>query len=180
MYHGNRISGFGGQGVISAGILLAQAGMLEGKNVSWFPAYGAEMRGGTANCSVVIADDEVYSPIVSNPDSAIVLNEPSLAKFEPLVRPGGLLIVNSSLVNTKPQRKDIRIVLVPCNKIAEEAGTTKVANIVALGAFSALTGAVSVEALAKSLPMTFKRARPEILEINNKALKEGFRAATTK
>ena len=99
MYIGARLSGFGGQGVISAGVLLAYAGMLDGKNVSFFPSYGAEMRGGTANCSVVISDDIVASPIVSNPDVAIVFNEPSFAKFEPLVKTGGILIVNSSLIN---------------------------------------------------------------------------------
>ena len=173
MYQGIRISGFGGQGVISAGILLAQAGLLENKNVSWFPAYGAEMRGGTANCSVVIADDEVASPVVSQPDTVIVMNEPSLAKFEPLVKPGGLLIINSSLVNSKPARTDIRVVAVECNRIAEEIGTTKIANMVALGAFSGLTGAVSVDAIAKALTKVFKRAKPEIIEMNVKALKRG-------
>lgn len=176
MYQGIRMSGFGGQGVISAGILLAQAGLLEGKNVSWFPAYGAEMRGGTANCSVVVADDEVSSPIVSRPDTAVVLNEPSLAKFEPMVKPGGLLIVNSSLVNTKPRRSDIKVALVPCNAIAQELGSIKIANMVALGALAGLTGAVSVESIAKALPKVFKRAKPEMLELNVKALRKGAEA----
>jgi 2-oxoglutarate ferredoxin oxidoreductase subunit gamma len=178
MYQGIRMSGFGGQGVISAGILLAQAGLLEGKNVSWFPAYGAEMRGGTANCSVVVADDEVASPIVSSPDTAVVLNEPSLAKFEPMLKPGGLLIVNSSLVNTKPKRTDIKVALVPCNAIAQELGSIKIANMVALGALAGLTGAVSVQSIAKALPKVFKRAKPEILELNVKALKKGAEAKT--
>lgn len=173
MYQGIRISGFGGQGVISAGILLAQAGLLENKNVSWFPAYGAEMRGGTANCSVVIASEEVSSPVVSRPDTVIVMNEPSLAKFEPLIKPGGLLIINSSLVNSRPKRTDIRVAYVPCNKIAEEIGTTKIANMVALGAYAGLTGALSVESIAKALGKVFKRAKPEMLELNIKALKKG-------
>jgi 2-oxoglutarate ferredoxin oxidoreductase subunit gamma len=177
MHQGIRISGFGGQGVISAGILLAQAGLIEGKNVSWFPAYGAEMRGGTANCSVVVATDEVSSPVVSRPDTVIVMNEPSLAKFEPLVKPGGLLIINSSLVNSKPRRTDIRVVAVPCNAIAAGLGSTKVANMVALGAFAGATGAVSVEAIAKALPKVFKRAKPEILDMNVAALKQGAAAA---
>jgi 2-oxoglutarate ferredoxin oxidoreductase subunit gamma len=177
MYQGIRISGFGGQGVISAGILLAQAGLLEGRNVSWFPAYGAEMRGGTANCSVVVASDAVSSPVVSRPDTVIVMNEPSLAKFEPLVKPGGLLIINSSLVNSQPKRTDIRIVAVPCNAIAEGLGTVKAANMVALGAFAGATGAVSVEAIAKALPKVFKRAKPEMLELNVAALKKGAAAA---
>jgi len=173
MYQGIRISGFGGQGVISAGILLAQAGLLENKNVSWFPAYGAEMRGGTANCSVVIASEEVSSPVVSRPDTVIVMNEPSLAKFEPLIKPGGLLIINSSLVNSRPKRTDIKVAYVPCNKIAEDIGTTKIANMVALGAYAGLTGALSVDTIAKALGKVFKRAKPEMLELNIKALKKG-------
>ncbi|MBI4802902.1 MAG: 2-oxoacid:acceptor oxidoreductase family protein [Elusimicrobia bacterium] len=173
MYQGIRISGFGGQGVISAGILLAQAGMTEEKKVTFFPSYGAEMRGGTANCSVVISSDEVTTPIVSSPDTAIVLNEPSLAKFEPLVKPGGLLIINSSLVNSKPVRNDINVLYVPCNKIAGELGNVKVMNLVALGAFAAGTGAVSVEAITKALPKIFKKLKPEMIELNAKALRRG-------
>ncbi len=176
MYQGIRISGFGGQGVISAGVLLAYAGMLEGKNVSFFPSYGAEMRGGTANCSVVISSEEVTTPVVSQPDTVIVLNEPSLAKFEPMVKPGGLLIINSSLVNSKPKRTDIKVTYIQCNKIAENEGTLKSANIAALGAFSALTGAVSLDAITKALPQVFKRARPEIQKININVLKKGSQA----
>jgi len=177
MYQGIRISGFGGQGVISAGVLLAQSGMMENKHVTWFPAYGAEMRGGTANCSVVVSSAEVSSPIVSRPDTVIVLNEPSLAKFEPMVKPGGLLIINSSLVNSKPKRTDIKAVYIPCNKIAADLGTTKAANMVALGAFSKLTGAVSIEAISKALPKVFKRAKKELLDINVLALQMGAEAA---
>jgi 2-oxoglutarate ferredoxin oxidoreductase subunit gamma len=173
MYQGIRISGFGGQGVISAGILLAYSGMLEDKEVSFFPSYGAEMRGGTANCSVVIASDEVTTPIVSEPDTVIVLNEPSLAKFEPMVKPGGLLIVNSSLVNSRPSRKDIRVLYVPCNKIAGELGNAKIMNMVALGAFAANTGAVSIEAITKALPKVYKKLKPEVIELNINALKRG-------
>ncbi|MDD4003927.1 MAG: 2-oxoacid:acceptor oxidoreductase family protein [Elusimicrobiaceae bacterium] len=174
MYHGIRISGFGGQGVVSAGVLLAYAGMIEGRNVSWFPAYGAEMRGGTANCSVVISDKEVSSPVVSNPTVAIVMNEPSLSKFEPLVREGGILIINSSLVRTAPKRTDIKIISVPFNELAEEAGSPKVGNLLMLGVFAAATGAVSTDAIAKAMPKVFKRAKPEALELNKKALEKGF------
>lgn len=173
MYQGIRISGFGGQGVISAGVLLAYTGMSEGKEVSFFPAYGAEMRGGTANCSVVVSSEEVAAPIVSAPDTAIVLNEPSLAKFEPMVKPGGLLIVNTSLINSKPTRKDIRILNVPCNEVAAELGNGKVMNMVALGAFAAATGAVSIEAIAKALPKVYKKLKPEVIELNVQALKKG-------
>ncbi|MFA5161969.1 MAG: 2-oxoacid:acceptor oxidoreductase family protein [Elusimicrobiales bacterium] len=173
MTQGIRISGFGGQGVISAGILLAYAGMVDGKKVSWFPAYGAEMRGGTANCSVVISDDEVASPVVSRPDTVIVMNEPSLAKFEPLIASGGLLLINSSLVTSRPSRKDINVALVPVNELAEQLGTVKIANIVMLGVFAARTKAVSLDALGKALPKVFKRAKPELIELNIKALQKG-------
>ena len=167
------IAGFGGQGVMLIGNLLAYAGMKDGLNVTYIPVYGPEMRGGTANCSVVIASEEVSSPVVSRPDTVIVMNEPSLAKFEPLIKPGGLLIINSSLVNSKPQRTDIKVAYVPCNKIAEEIGTTKIANMVALGAYAGLTGAVSVETISQALGKVFKRAKPEMLELNVKALKKG-------
>lgn len=173
MYQGIRIAGFGGQGVVSAGYLLAQAGMMEGKEVSFFPAYGAEMRGGTANCSVVVATDEVSTPIVSAPDTVIVFNEPSLAKFEPMVKPGGLLIINSSLVNSRATRSDIKVLYVPCNEIAGELGNAKIMNMVALGAFAAATGAMSVDAIARALPKVYRKLKPEVIELNVKALKRG-------
>jgi len=172
MYQGIKLSGFGGQGVIS-GVLLAQAGMMEGKEVSFFPSYGAEMRGGTANCSVVISSEEVTTPIVSEPDTVIVLNEPSLAKFEPLVKKGGLLIINSSLVISKASRKDIKTLYVPCNQIAGELGNAKIMNMVALGAFAAATGALTVDGIAKALPKVYKKLKPEVIELNVKALKRG-------
>lgn len=177
MYQGIRISGFGGQGVISAGVLLAYTGILENKNVSFFPSYGAEMRGGTANCSVVIASDEVDTPIVSSPDTVIVLNEPSLAKFEPMVKPDGMLIVNSSLIKTEPSRKDIKIIKVPCNEIADRLGNAKVMNMVALGVFAKATGAVSLSAIARALPKVYKKLKPEVIELNVKALEEGAKLA---
>jgi len=176
MYQGIRISGFGGQGVVSAGVLLAQAGLADGKKVSWFPSYGAEMRGGTANCSVVIASGEVYTPIVTAPDTVIVMNEPSLAKFEPLIKKGGLLIINSSLVNSKPKRADIKVLDVPCNEIADKLGNGRAANLVALGAFAAATKAVGVENIAGAMKTVFKRATPEVLELNKKALEAGAKA----
>lgn len=173
MYQGIRISGFGGQGVISAGVLLAYAGMLEGKNVSFFPSYGAEMRGGTANCSVVISSEEVTTPIVSQPDTAIVLNEPSLAKFEPLVKPQGLLIINSSLIHSKPARTDIKVLYVPCNQIADELGNAKIINMVAIGTLSANTGVVSIDSISKALPKVFSKLKPELIELNTMALRRG-------
>jgi len=174
MYQGIKISGFGGQGVVSAGVLLANAGMLEGLNVSLFPAYGAEMRGGTANCSVVISSDEVASPIVSRPDTVIVMNEPSMARWENEIAPGGLMIINSSLVNSKPTRKDIKVVYTPCNQLAQELGSLKMANAVVLGAFAKHTGAISTEALIKALPKVYKKAKPAVLDLNAQAIKKGF------
>ena len=176
MYQGIRIAGFGGQGVISAGILLAQAGVENKKNASWLPSYGPEMRGGTANCSVVVSDGEVYTPIVSAPDTVIIMNEPSLPKFEPVLKKGGLMIINSSLINSRPTRTDIKVVCVPCNKIAEELGMDRIANLVALGAFIKLTGAVTLESVAHAMKKVYKRAKPEMLELNKKALQAGFDA----
>lgn len=176
MYQGIRIAGFGGQGVVSAGILLAQAGVENKLNASWLPSYGPEMRGGTANCSVVVSDGEVYTPIVSVPDTVIVMNEPSLPKFEPMLKKGGLLILNSSLVNSRPTRKDIQVLCVPCNQIAEKVGMARVANLVALGAFIKATGAVTLESVAHAMKKVYKRAKPEMLELNQKALQAGFDA----
>ena len=177
MYQGIRIAGFGGQGVVSAGILLAQAGVENKKNASWLPSYGPEMRGGTANCSVVVTDGEVYTPIVSAPDTVIVMNEPSLPKFEPLLKKGGLLILNSSLLNSRPTRKDITTVCVPCNEMAQKVGMDRIANLVALGAYIKLTGAVTLESVEHAMKKVYKRAKPEMLELNKKALEAGFNAA---
>ena len=174
MYQGVIMSGFGGQGVVSAGILLASAGMTDGKHVTFFPAYGAEMRGGTANCSVVISSEEIASPVVAFPDTLIVMNEPSLTRFESTVRKGGLLLVNSSLVSGKPKRDDFKVHYIQANEIAEKLGTTKIANMVMIGAFSKITGAVSLEGLKKSLNKVFPRAKKEILDLDVEALKKGM------
>ncbi|MEF3279619.1 MAG: 2-oxoacid:acceptor oxidoreductase family protein [Elusimicrobiota bacterium] len=174
MYIGARLSGFGGQGVISAGVLLAYAGMLDNKNVSFFPSYGAEMRGGTANCSVVISDDEVASPIVTQPDVAVVFNEPSFAKFEPMVKKGGFLIVNTALINSKSKRNDIKIIEVPLNKIADRLGNSKVINMIALGVISKATNAISKKSIIDALPKVYKKLKPELIELNKKAVEEGY------
>lgn len=176
MYQGVLIAGFGGQGVVSAGILLTYAGMLEKKHVTFFPSYGAEMRGGTANCSVVVSTEEVASPVVTFPDTLIVMNEPSLTFFEPQLKSGGLLILNSSLVNSKPTRSDVTILSIPANNIAEKAGTLKSANMVALGAFCQKTGAVSIDAVIKALPKVYSKLKEEALQKNIAALKMGAEA----
>ncbi|MGB2805250.1 MAG: 2-oxoacid:acceptor oxidoreductase family protein [Candidatus Zixiibacteriota bacterium] len=173
MYQGVIMSGFGGQGIVSAGILLAYAGMVDGKHVTFFPAYGAEMRGGTANCSVVVSSEEVASPVVSSPDSVIVMNEPSLLKFEPTLKPEGLLLINKSLVSSQPKRDDVNTAIIDANKIAEEIGTVKCANMVMLGALINHTQAVSLESIIKTLPTVFPRAKKEMIDINVEALKKG-------
>lgn len=173
MYQGMIMSGFGGQGIISAGILLAYAGMVDGRHVTFFPAYGAEMRGGTANCSVVVSTEEVASPVVSSPDSLIVMNEPSLLRFEPVLKANGLLLINNSLVSSQPKRDDVTVVTIHANKIAEEIGTVRCANMVMLGALINHTKAVSLESMIKTLPKVFPRAKKEMLQMNEEALKRG-------
>lgn len=145
-------AGFGGQGVILAGKILAIASMLEGKNVSHIPSYGAEMRGGTANCSVVISDDEVASPVIEQADICIVLNTPSMLKFEPKLKKGGLLIYNSSLITEKPSRSDIEILPINANEIAEQNGAIRGVNMAALGALvKKVPELATLDSLAKAL-----------------------------
>ncbi len=139
------LAGFGGQGVMFAGQVLSYAAMDIGKEVTWIPSYGPEMRGGTANCTVVIADEEIGSPLVQNPPAVIVMNLPSLDKYEPMVKPGGVLVVNSSMVDRDVTRSDITWVSIPCNEIAEEAGDRRMANIVATGALLALLPVLTLE-----------------------------------
>ena len=176
MYQGVIMSGFGGQGIISAGIILAYAGMIDGKYVTFFPAYGAEMRGGTANCSVVVSDQEIAAPVVSSPNSLIVMNEPSLARFEPALKDKGLLLVNSSLVSGKPKRSDLDVHYVAANSIAEELGTIKCANMVMLGALAEKTGAVKIESIINCLPKVFTKAKKETLDMNAEALRRGAKS----
>src|SRR5512146_3528944 len=128
------IAGFGGQGVLFGGQVLAYAAMDTGKEVTWIPSYGPEMRGGTANCTVVIADDEIGSPLMKHPPLAIALNLPSFDRYEELLAPGGTLVVNRSMVDRAAKRSDINVIFVPCNEIAEEIGDKKLMNMVAIGA----------------------------------------------
>ncbi|MBT9136107.1 MAG: NADH-dependent phenylglyoxylate dehydrogenase subunit gamma [Firmicutes bacterium] len=167
------MAGFGGQGVMLMGQLLTYAGMLDGKQVSWMPSYGPEMRGGTANCTVIIADEEVGSPLVTSPDAVVALNLPSLDKFEGIVKPGGLLIYNSSLSNRPPTRTDIRIIAVEANDIATELGHPRVANMVALGALLEATSLVSATSLEQALRNILPVHRQELLPINLQAIARG-------
>jgi len=137
-------AGFGGQGVILAGKILALAGMSEDKFVSHIPSYGAEMRGGTANCSVIVADEEIASPVIEKPDVVVALNKPSMTKFEQWLKPGGLLIYNSTLIDIEPTRKDIKVIALPCGEICEATNNPRGTNMVALGCLAkAVPGMIS-------------------------------------
>ena len=173
MLHEIIIAGFGGQGVMSMGQLLSYSGMIEDKYVSWLPSYGPEQRGGTANASVVISDEEVGSPVISYPTAAIVLNKPSFDKFEPLVLPGGVLIVNTSLIEAKSKRTDITIIEVPASEIANELGEPRIANSVILGAFIEYSKAVSQDSIIESLKKVLPERRHNLIPVNKKALEKG-------
>lgn len=168
------IAGFGGQGVLSTGQLMAYAGMIEGKQVAWIPSYGPEMRGGTANCGVTISDEPISSPLVTEPTTLIVMNLPSLNKFEKAVVPGGLILINSSLVDQKVKREDVRVVEIPANQIAEELGNIKVANNIILGALIELTGIITLESVVESLKKVLPARRHNMIPINQQALERGI------
>lgn len=165
-------AGFGGQGVLFIGKVLAQAGMMAGKQVTWIPSYGPEMRGGTANCSVIISDKKIGSPTVGRPDLAVVMNEASYKKFLPVVRPGGTLYFNSTLIQVTEGRADIRIVSIPANEIAHELGGDSVANIVMLGALQALTPSVADEVLMQTLSELAGK-KSELVALNQRAIAAG-------
>ncbi|MFZ5644087.1 MAG: 2-oxoacid:acceptor oxidoreductase family protein [Bacillota bacterium] len=173
MYEGILIAGFGGQGVLSTGQLLAYSGMVEGKNVAWIPSYGPEMRGGTANCGVTISDAPISSPVVSEPTVLIAMNRPSLEKFESAVIKGGFIFVNSSLIDIKAKREDVSIYYIDANSIAEEIGSSKVANNIILGALIELTGVVSTQAVEKSLYDVLPKHHHKMIPLNLKALEAG-------
>ena len=172
------MAGFGGQGILLIGKMLAYAGMQEGKEVSWMPSYGPEMRGGTANCTVVISDRPVGSPVIQNPRSVVAMNLPSLDKFETAVRPGGLLVINTSLINRGTDRDDIQVLLVPANEIANELGNPRGANMVALGAYVAASQAVSFDVVEQVVSDTFA-AKPKVIDVNIEALHRGFELGAT-
>jgi 2-oxoglutarate ferredoxin oxidoreductase subunit gamma len=166
-------AGFGGQGVLFAGQVLAFAAMDAGHAVTWMPSYGPEMRGGTANCTVVIADEEIGSPTVKNPKAAVVMNLPSLDKFEPLIAPGGVLIVNSSLVNRDPARTDLTWVMIPAQEIAEMIGPRRLLNMVMLGALLDKLPILSFDQIKASLSAHLPERHKKLLPSNIAALGKG-------
>ena len=167
------IAGFGGQGVLSMGQLMAYAGMLEGKTVSWIPSYGPEMRGGTANCGVTISYEKISSPVVTEPNCAIIMNRPSLDKFEPKVKTGGLILINSSLIDQKVCRDDLTVYEIPANELANELGNSKIANIILLGAYIELTKALSIDSIIESLKKVLPERRHNLIPLNREALEKG-------
>lgn len=169
------IAGFGGQGVLFVGKTLAYLGMDTGKNLSWLPSYGPEMRGGTCNCSVIISDKPIGSPIITNPDTLIVMNKPSLEKFVDTVKPGGLVVLDSSLIDTKVERDDISVVYIPAMDIAEKYGNAKLGNMVMAGAYiKAREDIFSIDDLYESVRAHIPPNKTELADKNIEMIKAGY------
>jgi 2-oxoglutarate ferredoxin oxidoreductase subunit gamma len=175
-YHGLITSGFGGQGVMLFGQVLSYAAMKDSKFTTWLPSYGPEMRGGTANCTVVVSDEYIASPVLDRPNEVVVFNLPSLTKFEKEIAEGGVLIINSSVVERDPSRADLKVFKVPANDIAEKLGNVKIQNMVMLGAYLGVTNAVSLEAVEKALESKLSGKKSHLVELNMQAIKEGMNA----
>ncbi len=168
------IAGFGGQGILFIGRLLAQSAMLEGKQVTWFPSYGAEIRGGTANCTVILSDKMIGSPVILNPDTLLIMNEASMKRFEPQLKPRGLLIMNTSLIKNPPQRTDIEIIRIKATDIAKGLGNSQTANMVMLGAFIGKTEIISPNMITNhALKEIIPEHRKNIIPINVNAFNRG-------
>jgi 2-oxoglutarate ferredoxin oxidoreductase subunit gamma len=177
MQHATILAGFGGQGLLFAGHVLAEAALLESRQVSWMPSYGPEMRGGTASCTVIVADHPIGSPIVDVADSLVVLNPPSLARFEPLLAPGGLLIVNSSLIEAEPRRTDVEVLAMPCSALARAAGDDRLISVVALGALIERRPFVRLESVERALTEVVGPRHRDLIAGNAAALAAGGEAA---
>ncbi len=167
------LSGFGGQGILFTGKFLAYKGLLADKNVSWLPSYGPEMRGGTASCSVIISDEEVGSPIISEPDVLIAMNLPSFEKFEPTVKAGGIVIADSSLIETKSTRTDIDVYYIPATALASDVGKQSLANMIILGKLLSVMGDFNEDEIKTVLSKVIPPKKADMLEINMKAMQIG-------
>lgn len=167
------LAGFGGQGILSAGKFIAEAALMEGREVSWFPSYGPEMRGGTANCSVVISDEPIGSPVINDADVLIAMNGPSLDKFVRQVKPGGLIIVDSALVKTSPGRSDVRFFAIPASTMASEKGNMNFASIILLGCLTRQTGAIRRESFEAALTDTLAKRLHHLIPAEMAAFDEG-------
>ncbi len=167
-------SGFGGQGVIMMGYLLATAGMYEEKNVTCLPSYGAQVRGGVANCTVVVSDEEIASPVASEPEFAVLMNNPALFQYQNQVQSGGTLLLNSSMIESRPVRGDLDIIEVPANDLARKLRDDRVTNMIMLGAFIKKSALVSLDTAARVIKDTFSNRNPGILKLNKSALQLGY------
>jgi 2-oxoglutarate ferredoxin oxidoreductase subunit gamma len=167
------VAGFGGQGVLSLGMTLAYAGMVEGKEISWMPSYGPEMRGGTANCITILSDNKISSPILSTFDTAIVLNQPSMDKFAPRVKPGGLLLYESETILQPSTRKDIKIIGIPATTEAMKMKNSRIMNMIVLGAYLHLKPVVSIDSILEALKKVLPEKYHRLLPINEEALEKG-------
>ena len=176
-YSGLIAAGFGGQGVMLLGQLLSYAAMLDGKFTTWLPSYGPEMRGGTANCTVVISDEYIASPVIDAPTELLAFNLPSMNKFVSQVIKGGSLIINSSVVESVPERKDIKIFRIPANDIAEKHGNIKVQNMVMMGAFLHVSNIVSMDAVQHAFEHKLTGTKAKLIDLNMKAIESGMVAA---
>ena len=168
------IAGFGGQGVLFAGKFLAYKGMVEDKNISWLPSYGPEMRGGTANCSVVLSDMPVGSPIITNPDVLVAMNLPSLQKFVDTVVPGGKIFVDSTLIDAKVERSDVEVFYIPATQLAKDAGFSTLANMILAGKVLKETDAVTFEGNRETLESFIPAKKASLIDINCQALQTGY------
>lgn len=166
-------AGFGGQGVLMMGYLFAVAAMKDGREVTYLPSYGAEMRGGTANCTVVVSDEEIFSPVASSPDFTVIMNKPSLIKYENLIKAGGTIFLNSSLIDYHITRDDIFCEKIPANDIARQLGSERTVNMVMLGAFVAKTKLTSLESIMNSLQETVKGKKAAVMKLNRRGLDMG-------
>ena len=168
------ISGFGGQGILLIGKVLAYSAMLEGKHVTWFPSYGAEIRGGTANCTVIISEEIIGSPAVRSPDALLIMNKASLERFEQRLKPHGLLIMNTSLIKNPPRRSDIETVKIKATDIAKRLGNSQAANMVMLGALIAKTGIINLNTVSTALKELASEHTKHLIPLNKKACKKGL------
>lgn len=171
-------SGFGGQGVLMMGYVLAFAGMNEDKHVTFLPSYGAEVRGGTANCTVVVSDEEIASPIASAPEFVVAMNYPSMIKYQNMVKSGGVMFLNSDLISEEPSRGDINLFKAPVNTLAHDMGADRSLNMVMLGIVAAKTGMVTREALLLAIEKVLQGKKKSLIEMNQKALEAGMNFAT--
>ena len=168
------VAGFGGQGVLTIGKMVALSGMENGKEVSWLPSYGSEMRGGTANCNVIVSDEPVDCPVIRKPNALIIMNLPSLLKFENWAVPGARMLLNSALVHREPARRDIQVYKIPFNDLATEAGNERGMNMLVVGAYAAITGSITLQNLYDAIEHTFTGPKEKYVEGNRAMARLGY------